>query len=71
MYAYTITSAPYIYGNLVTHKTNAFQVDFEWGWGYVILSDRQTVKAIFHIKNKDFFHKLTYFTHFNFQYYLT
>lgn len=47
MYAYTITSAPYIYGNLVTHKTNAFQVDFEWGWGYVILSDRQTVKAIF------------------------
>lgn len=39
MYAYTITSAPYIYGNLVTHKTNAFQVDFEWGWGYVTLSD--------------------------------
>lgn len=33
--------------NSVTHKTNAFQVDFEWGWGYVILSDRQTVKAIF------------------------
>lgn len=70
---HTITSAPYIYCNSVTHKTNAFQVDFEWGWGYVTLSARQTVKAIFffHIKNKDFFHKLTYFTHFNFQYYLT
>lgn len=54
---HTITSAPYIYSNSVTHKTNAFQVDFEWGWGYVILSDRQTVKAIFfsYIKTKIFF----------------
>lgn len=57
MYAYTITSAPYIYGNLVTHKTNAFQVDFEWGWGYVTLSDRQTVNAVFFfiLKTKIFF----------------
>lgn len=55
MYAYTITSAPYIYVNSVTHKTNAFQVDFEWGRGYVALSDRQTVNFFFILKTKILF----------------